>query len=153
VLIGSEAGCATLGWLTNTSRLRAAASHGGMPSLAEVLIEVDPSLRETVLRRPQDREAYKAALAAMDPTAYLALAEAAARRADRTGELASLDVPSLAIVGALDAPFREPAREFVEQTRGRLVVIDGTGHMPMLEQPQAVADAIDEFASSLVRVG
>lgn len=60
--------------------------------------------------------------------------------------LATLDVPTLALAGELDAKFVIEARAIADTVaRGRFVAIPGAGHAAHLEQPELVARTIEEF--------
>jgi pimeloyl-ACP methyl ester carboxylesterase len=67
---------------------------------------------------------------------------------DKLGEI---EVPALCIVGARDemTPPRYSEYMAARIPGGRLVVIEGAGHMLPLEQPAAYNAALAEFASSL----
>lgn len=60
-----------------------------------------------------------------------------------------LDVPVLVIAGGRDAVVtQEEAREMVERfPQGRLVVCNESGHVPMLEEPAVVSEALCEWLS------
>jgi len=60
--------------------------------------------------------------------------------------LATLEVPTLAMAGGLDAKFVVEARAIAKDVRhGTFAVITGAGHAAHLEQPELVARAIDNF--------
>ena len=70
-------------------------------------------------------------------------------REDRTGLLASIAVPTLVVVGELDA-LTPPAdsQSMVTAIPGaRLVTVPGAGHLAPMERPRAVAAALSEFFS------
>ena len=60
-----------------------------------------------------------------------------------------LDVPMVMIAGARDATLTQAeAREIVGRfPRGRLVVCNESGHLPMMEEPQLVSTALHEWLS------
>jgi pimeloyl-ACP methyl ester carboxylesterase len=96
------------------------------PTLAQELLEMMESTRAETIAQ---------ALAAMRD------------RPDRTGELASIKVPTLVGVGDQDeiTPV-EVAREMAARIPGpRLKVFTGSGHMSPMEQPSQVAAAVTEF--------
>ena len=66
----------------------------------------------------------------------------------RAGEIA---VPVLALNGALDAPeLAALARHFADAvTGGRTVTVEGAGHFPNMEQPDAYNRAVAEFAAAV----
>jgi len=72
-------------------------------------------------------------------------------RPDRSGELESIPVPTLVIVGDADAitPPDVATKMYQSLTDGQLVTIDGGGHMTCMEQPEQVNRAIRDFASAL----
>jgi pimeloyl-ACP methyl ester carboxylesterase len=64
---------------------------------------------------------------------------------DATGRLGAVDVPVLAVVGAQDAATPpDAAAELAGATGGRLVVVEGAGHLVPAEAPQDVARLLDE---------
>jgi 3-oxoadipate enol-lactonase len=96
-------------------------------------------LRDEVRRiaESNDRAGLAAALRAM------------AARPDSTAQLASIDVPTLVIVGAEDTltPPSESQAMFDAIPGCRIVEIPGAGHLSNLEAPEAFNDALDEFLS------
>jgi pimeloyl-ACP methyl ester carboxylesterase len=76
--------------------------------------------------------------------------EALRDRADRSGILASLQVPVVFALGAGDLFFPvEEARTFVEQAPlGRLVVFERSRHLPNLEQPTEFNQTLLELLAS-----
>lgn len=80
------------------------------------------------------------------PAGYIGALEALKRRPDSTGDLASIDVPTLVIVGE-DDELTPPqaARKMHEHIGGsRLVVIPEAGHLANLESPEAFNGALAE---------
>ena len=70
---------------------------------------------------------------------------------DLRDELAAVDVPALVVVGTHD-PLTPPrmAREIVQHlAHAELVLLDGVGHMPMLEARHELDRLITEFAAKL----
>ncbi len=70
-----------------------------------------------------------------------------AERADSTDLVSEMNVPALIVVGT-DDPFSplDAAHELVHRMKNaRLVIIDGAGHMMMMEQPQTVAAGLNDF--------
>jgi pimeloyl-ACP methyl ester carboxylesterase len=72
-------------------------------------------------------------------------------RPDRSGELSSINVPTLVIVGDADAitPPEVATKMYQSLTKGQLVTIKGAGHMACMEQPEQVSRAIRDFISPL----
>jgi 3-oxoadipate enol-lactonase len=78
--------------------------------------------------------------------------EAMKTRADSTPLLASIDIPTLVVVGEEDVvtPPKE-ARAMHEQIRGsRLEIIPGAGHLSNIERPAAFNAALSDFVGSLI---
>lgn len=75
----------------------------------------------------------------------------ACHRFDVTARLAEIRVPTLILCGALDKmmppKFSESLRDGIPDARLRLV--ENSGHMLPLEQPQAVAEALKRFLDDL----
>jgi 2-succinyl-6-hydroxy-2,4-cyclohexadiene-1-carboxylate synthase len=61
-------------------------------------------------------------------------------------ELGKLDLPFLAIAGARDERYCAAARRLAELApHGRAALIEGAGHAPQLQRPEAVASVLLEF--------
>ena len=71
--------------------------------------------------------------------------------ANRNGlddRIARLAIPTLTVFGSKDDHFPDPeseAKRVVDAVGGRYVMVDGAGHYPHVEQPDAVAGAIRAF--------
>jgi len=67
------------------------------------------------------------------------------------GRLGEIAVPTLVLCGADDrltpVKYSEHLRDRIRNAR--LVTFPGAGHMVMLEQPEAVAGALAQFADSI----
>jgi pimeloyl-ACP methyl ester carboxylesterase len=72
-------------------------------------------------------------------------------RPDRSGELGSITVPTLVLVGDSDAITPpDVARSMADKIPGsQLVTIRGAGHMSPMEQPEQVTRALHSFLQSL----
>lgn len=91
-------------------------------------------------------------LMAENPAAgFIGALEAMKNRPDSTAELASIDVPSLVIVGENDGVTPVPASQALNQgiSGSKLVVIPESGHLSNLEAPEAFNGALAEFLGSL----
>jgi 3-mercaptopyruvate sulfurtransferase SseA/pimeloyl-ACP methyl ester carboxylesterase len=86
---------------------------------------------------------------AQTPDGLTRAVEAIRDRPDRSDLVASLACPLLVVVGDSDSIVSvEEARTFAETARdGKLVVIEGAGHLPSLEQPEAFNPVLSEFLS------
>lgn len=85
------------------------------------------------------------------PAGYIGALEAMKTRPDSTGDLSSIDVPTLIVVGENDTLTPpELSRKMHEHIGGsRLVVIPEAGHLSNLEAPEAFNGALAEFLGSL----
>lgn len=101
------------------------------------------------------RDRWHAVMAATPPRGVAAALRGMAARPDSLGTLRSLGRPVLVVVGAEDAVTPvESARRMAEAAPGaRLETVAGAGHMAVVEQPDAVADALRGFLDSLPPVG
>lgn len=90
-------------------------------------------------------------LMANPPQGFIGALEAMKGRPDSTGDLASISVPTLVIVGENDGVTPvEASRKLNENISGsRLVVIPEAGHLSNLEAPEAFNGALAEFLTSL----
>lgn len=98
------------------------------------------------------QEKWFARIAAQPRVGTAACARALGDRADSWPTLATINIPTLIIVGDQDA-ITPPdlAKEMHAKIAGsQLAIIKGAGHMPPVEQPGATADAINGFLSHLV---
>ena len=67
-------------------------------------------------------------------------------RRDQFDTLRQLDIPGLFIVGSEDIAFLEPVRDMAAAMKNSTYVeIADAGHLPTLEEPDAVIDAIEGF--------
>ncbi len=115
---------------------------------AQVAAEGTARLIDTLLEgllgehtRAERPEVVEAARALMDNPAsgFIGALDAMKRRPDSTSDLASIDVPTLVVVGEEDgASPPEVARKMAEAIPGAtLAVIPGAGHLSSLEVPEA----------------
>lgn len=81
------------------------------------------------------------------PDAYVRQARAMQRRKDQQAVLRRIKQPALVICGAEDGKTPVKRHEFMAELipYARLEVIDGAGHMPMLEQPQTVTSILQDW--------
>ena len=72
-------------------------------------------------------------------------------RPDRSGELASIKVPTLVVVGEADAITPPDVAERMAKAipGAKLEVIPGAGHMAPMEQPEQVSRAMERFLAAL----
>ena len=78
---------------------------------------------------------------------YIRQSRAAQRRPDQSKTLRRALMPALILAGAEDGLVPVRRQEFLAGLlpHGRLQVIPGAGNLPMLEQPEAVTDALRDF--------
>ncbi|MEV4615164.1 alpha/beta hydrolase [Kitasatospora sp. NPDC049258] len=104
--------------------------------------------------RPADFDAYRAALVAMlrEPARRAAVRGYVAGDSAPVGWTAAVGCPALVVMGAKDPDFPKPERVADRQAaalKARKVMIDGGGHYPMAEFPQATADALLPFLAEV----
>lgn len=104
----------------------------------------DDAVHPDHLGRDELRALSKAMSLAVGPEVYVRHQEAIIGRADSRPTLAAINVPTAVIVGDSDKITPpEAASEMADRIRGaRLTVVERAGHMAVLEQPEAVVDAI-----------
>jgi pimeloyl-ACP methyl ester carboxylesterase len=128
---------------------------GGMPALVEALRRLEGPLetqahRRLLAERPGYQELLDAQTLAVSEDMWLAMSEAIFGSPDRLGELRSLAVPTLVIVGEQDAPFLGPSRRMAEAIpRARLAVVPDAGHSPQLESPDDLMATLSSFLDTL----
>lgn len=69
------------------------------------------------------------------------------RRRDQQGTLRRINVPTLVLCGAEDARYPIKRHSFMAEMipKADLRVVDGAGHMPTLDQPEAVTQALRDW--------
>ncbi|MDP8988252.1 MAG: alpha/beta hydrolase [Actinomycetota bacterium] len=85
------------------------------------------------------------------PHGLVGALEAMKRRPDSVGDLATVDVPTLVLVGDQDAPSPPEVAQSMQQgiPGAELVVVPGAGHLSGLEAPEAFNAALVDFVSRL----
>lgn len=80
------------------------------------------------------------------------IAEDIAKDLDQTGQLSKITAPCLIIWGAMDRVLHLDNAEFLHRriARSRKIVLEKTGHVPMVEAPKQVALACSEFFRALM---
>jgi pimeloyl-ACP methyl ester carboxylesterase len=80
---------------------------------------------------------------------YLRHATALQRRPDQQRTLRGVKVPTLVLCGAADTLYLPRRHEFMAGLvpRARLVVVEGAGHLPMVERPDTVTEALKSWLS------
>lgn len=101
--------------------------------------------------RPEVLEMLRAMAATVPDHVLVGCLDAMARRPDSRRLLRELDVPALVITSTEDQLLLpgEPEEMAAELPRGRLEVIPGAGHCPMLDHPEAFADALIRFLADV----
>ncbi len=101
--------------------------------------------------KPADFDSYKAAVVAnLKEPGRMAALQAMMRvdRSDVEPRLTDVRAPTLVVMGSKDPDFDDPAAEantIAGLTRGTVVMVDGAGHYPHAEMPDATASAIRAF--------
>ncbi len=106
---------------------------------------------KTALTQPEIVEATRRVIETANPIGVAAASRGMADRHDFSGELPSIAIPTLVIVGEQDviSPAEEMTAIAHRMPQAQLRVIPGVGHMAPLEAPAAVNEAIREFVGSL----
>jgi pimeloyl-ACP methyl ester carboxylesterase len=99
----------------------------------------------------QLRETWRRIMASSPPAGVAAALRAMAGRADSRPTLATIDVPTLIVVGEDDVltPVIEAQTMHESIAGSRLVVVPGAGHLSPVEQPRPFAEALHKFLDSL----
>ena len=129
-------------WNTRIQAIR----DGGLASISAGVMEkwFTPDFHD---ERPEDLAGYRLMLERQPAEGYIATCEAL-RDTDYTDVLETITVPTLLIVGAQDGSTPpELVRAASERIPGAsFEVIEGCGHIPCVEQPEALAALIQQFA-------
>jgi 3-oxoadipate enol-lactonase len=102
---------------------------------------------ETLSQRPEiARRAFDLSRR-IEPRGAAALLRGMAMRAASDDIAPDLEMPMLMIAGARDAviPIEEARAVARAFPKGRLVVCEHSGHLPMLEEPDRVTESLAEF--------
>ena len=85
------------------------------------------------------------------PAGFVGALGAMKNRPDSTGDLGSIDVPTLVVVGEKDGVTPQEASEALQRgiPTAKLVVIPGVGHLSNLEAPEEFTRILDDFLTSL----
>jgi pimeloyl-ACP methyl ester carboxylesterase len=146
ILLDTKAGADTAEGKENRDRMIAIAREKGAKPIAQAMLgKMIPA--ETAAHRPQLVQELTEMMESTRAETIAAALAAMRDRPDRTGELASIHVPTLVGVGDQDeiTPVAV-AKEMAAKIPGaRLKVFTGSGHMSAMEQPSQVAAAVTEF--------
>jgi 3-oxoadipate enol-lactonase len=126
-------------------RARIARTHGMEPLVAPVLARwVTPAFQDD-----PEAEGLRAMLRRTAPEGYAAAAEALAH-ADLRASTAQLRLPTLVLVGEHDAATPPSAAAAIAAAipGARMAALAGAAHLPTVERPADVADAISAFLES-----
>lgn len=134
-------------------RERVAARLDAERSTDALVDEVLPALTGPTTKdsRPEVVDRVTALLRACPPAAAAWAQRAMAARPDSLETLAGTDVPALVVLGAEDTlATREDADAMVTALpHGRLVVVEGSGHLTALEVPDELTAALRSFLDGL----
>jgi 3-oxoadipate enol-lactonase len=102
---------------------------------------------ETITHNPALVERLREMLSQTQPMGAAEMLRGMAERVAADDIAADLDMPVLVIGGSLDAliPAAKTREAVAAFPRGRLVICEGSGHMPMLEEPGRVTAALREL--------
>ena len=123
----------------------------GVERLLELMNERDAPLATAADARVRaEREGYVAfgerKFLACSPAMYAAMAAELLNDHDYLAQLATLEVPTLVVVGEQDTPFLGPSQTMADAIPGaELVVLPDAGHSPQFEAPEAWWDAVSGF--------
>jgi pimeloyl-ACP methyl ester carboxylesterase len=146
ILIDTQAGADTPESRQNRDRLIATTrEHGAKPVADAMLGKLIPEA--TAKSRPQLVRDLRQMMDATNPQTIAHALAAMRDRADHTATLATIDIPTLIVVGDQDAITPpDVARRMQEKIPGaQLKVVTGSGHMSPMEQPAQVNAATSDF--------
>jgi pimeloyl-ACP methyl ester carboxylesterase len=150
VLAATRAGADTDEGREKRRRLIEVARSRGSTTIAEM--QIASMVGETTrARRPEVVETVRAMMAAAPVEGIVGALEAMMARPDSTPTLATIDVPTLILVGEEDALTPPPeAQAMHEKIRGsRLEVIAQAGHLCNVERPAAFNHIVSEFVEGV----
>lgn len=117
----------------------------GVEAIAQAM--VPKLLSPDGARKPDLVERLTRMIKRQKPEAVAADLSAMRDREDRTGLLPTIAIPTLVVVGELDAltPPADSQAMAAAIPGARLVTVPGAGHLAPMERPRAVAAALSEF--------
>ncbi len=145
-----EAGTGVGGWMQRASILSLLRGPIAAPvwaRLSRAWYKADP---------PSDLDDEIARVAGMyrDPARRRAARQTLVAHRDGVEErMRHVEVPALVVFGSADDHFADPraeAERIADRLAATVVIAEGAGHYPHVEQPDLVAGAVDRFANSLV---
>jgi 3-oxoadipate enol-lactonase len=143
---------ATIGSATTWNDRIDAVQRGGMSAVADAVLErwVSPDFRP---RRPADFSGWRNMLERGSAQGYIASC-AAVRDADLGQDLAHIAAPTLVVAGEHDVVTPpESARALAAAIHGaRFQVVAGAGHVPCIEQPEALGALIQTHLDEVAHV-
>lgn len=150
VLMDTRAGADSEEARDNRRRMADTARRAGAESIATAML---PSLLApaTHERNPDVVARVRRMIEGTSPRTIIAALAGMAARPDSSPDLPAIDSPALVIVGAEDTitPPEDADAMAAAIPHARLVVVDGAGHLPGLEQPEPVNALISEFLTKL----
>jgi pimeloyl-ACP methyl ester carboxylesterase len=86
------------------------------------------------------------------PKGIIASLKGMAERPDALGWLSAISVPAVVLAGEADGLVSPERAQTMTQLLGKawLVELPGVGHMPMMEAPQATADALNQLIQRVI---
>jgi len=86
------------------------------------------------------------------PKGIIASLKGMAERPDALGWLSAISVPAVVLAGKADGLVSPERAQTMTQLLGKawLVELPGVGHMPMMEAPQATADALNQLIQRVI---
>jgi pimeloyl-ACP methyl ester carboxylesterase len=106
---------------------------------------------ETLANRPELAATVRAMMAAQRPSGVAAALRGMAERPDRTGDLPSIEVPTLVVTGSADTliPVSESEALAGAIAGSRLAILEGAAHLSNLERPETFNAAVEDFLGGL----
>jgi pimeloyl-ACP methyl ester carboxylesterase len=126
--------------------MRPLLADGGVPAVWEVSASIDAADPKSAAVPADVREFLRRRFLASPAAALLGMGAAVTSAPDRVEELRANGIPVLVAHGDGDDAW-SPAeqREMAERLGARYVVLDGAGHSPAVDVPEATAAALEAF--------
>ncbi len=131
-------------------KLNEIARGDGMAAAFEYNTRQNPLVQRRFEQYPALREVARRRMLETSVDAYVYFRKAMAEREDLTPRLGEIFVPTLVIVGEMDAPFRQPSEVLAESIPGaRLQVVPQAFHNPHEETPGVFNELLLNFLAEL----
>jgi pimeloyl-ACP methyl ester carboxylesterase len=130
--------------------MRPLLAEGGVPAVFEASEAIDATDPEKAKRPAAIKDFLQRRFLASPDAALLGMGTAVTTAPDRVEELRANGIPTLVVYGTADDAWSpQEQQQMAERLGARTHVFEGAGHSPAVEEPEALAAALEAFWASL----